>query len=69
MIENNFEFYDRIFISVIFLSVISLMVQGYVILTESYGYENKVRYKKRFEKLRKQMEKIIHANGHSTKKD
>ena len=53
----------------ILISVLSLIFQGYAILTESYGYKNEVRYKKRAEKLRKQMEKIIHANGRFTKED
>jgi len=60
---------DQVLLTVIIISLLTLIFQGYAILTESYGYKNEVRYKKRAEKLRKQMEKIIHANGRFTKED
>ena len=60
---------EQVLLLVILISVLSLIFQGYAILTESYGYKNEVRYKKRAENLRKQMEKIIHANGRFTKED
>lgn len=60
---------DQVLLTVIIISLLTLIFQGYAILTESYGYKNEVRYKKRAENLRKQMEKIIHANGRFTKED
>ena len=60
---------DQVLLTVIIITLLTLIFQGYAILTESYGYKNEVRYKKRAEKLRKQMEKIIHANGRFTKED
>ena len=58
---------DQVLLTVIIITLLTLIFQGYAILTESYGYKNEVRYKKRAENLRKQMEKIIHANGRFTK--
>jgi hypothetical protein len=60
---------DQVLLTVIIITLLTLIFQGYAILTESYGYKNEVRYKKRAENLRKQMEKIIHANGRFTKED
>ena len=60
---------DQVLLTVIIITLLTLIFQGYAILTGSYGYKNEVRYKKRAENLRKQMEKIIHANGRFTKED
>ena len=60
---------DQVLLTVIIITLLTLIFQGYAILTESYGYKNEVRYKKRAENLRKQMEKIIHATGRFTKED
>ena len=60
---------DQVLLTVIIISLLTLIFQGYAILTGRYGYKNEVRYKKRAENLRKQMEKIIHANGRFTKED
>ena len=60
---------DQVLLTVIIITLLTLIFQGYAILTESYGYKNEVRYKKRAENLRKQMEKIIHAKGRFPKED
>ncbi len=60
---------DKILLLVVLISSMSLMFQGYAILTGRYGYKNEVRDKKRAEIIRKQLEEIIHANGRSTEED
>ena len=60
---------DQALLLVVLISSISLMFQGYAILTGKYGYKNEVREKKRAALVRKQMEEIIHANGRTTEED
>ena len=52
-----------------FFAGVSLFCQGHAIFHGKYGYKHAGREKKRAENVRKQMEKIINANGHSTKED
>ena len=60
---------DKILMLVVLISSMSLMFQGYAILTGRYGYKNEVREKRRAAMVRKQMEEIIHANGRTTEED
>ena len=53
----------------LFLFGITMIIQGHFIFHGKYGYKHAGREKKRAENVRKQMEEIINANGHSTKED
>ena len=47
----------------------TMICQGHAIFHGKYGYKHTERDKKRSADIRKQLEEIINANGHSTKED
>ena len=53
----------------LFLFGITMICQGHAIFHGKYGYKHTERDKKRSADIRKQLEEIINANGHSTKED
>ena len=48
---------------------VTMFCQGHAIFHGKYGYKHTERDKQRSADIRKQLEKIINANGHSTKED
>jgi len=69
MVENHTIVLQWILVVVVFFAGVSLLCQGHAIFHGKYGYKHAGREKKRAENVRKQMEEIINANGHSTKED
>ena len=53
----------------LFLFGITMICQGHAIFHGKYGYRHTERDKKRSADIRKQLEEIINANGHSTEED
>jgi len=53
----------------LFLFGITMIIQGHFIFHGKYGYKHSERDKKRSADIRKQLEQIINANGHSTEED
>ena len=53
----------------LFVFGITMICQGHAIFHGKYGYKHTERDKKRSADIRKQLEEIINANGHSTKED
>ena len=60
---------DWIGVVALFLFGISMICQGHFIFHGKYGYKHSERDKKRSADIRKQLEEIINANGHSTEED
>jgi uncharacterized membrane protein YciS (DUF1049 family) len=48
---------------------LTMICQGHFIFHGKYGYKHTERDKKRSADIRKQLEEIINANGHSTEED
>jgi len=46
-----------------------MIIQGHFIFHGKYGYKHSEREKTRSADIRKQLEQIINANGHSTEED
>ena len=53
----------------LFFFGITMICQGHAIFHGKYGYKHTERDKKRSADIRKQLEEIINANGHSTEED
>jgi hypothetical protein len=53
----------------LFLFGMTMICQGHFIFHGKYGYKHTERDKKRSADIRKQLEEIINANGHSTEED
>ena len=53
----------------LFLFGITMFWQGHAIFHGKYGYKHSEREKNRSADIRKQLEEIINANGHSTEED
>ena len=53
----------------LFLFGITMICQGHAIFHGKYGYKHTEREKNRSADIRKQLEEIINANGHSTEED
>ena len=53
----------------LFLFGITMICQGHAIFHGKYGYKHTEREKNRSANIRKQLEQIINANGHSTEED
>ena len=53
----------------LFLFGITMICQGHFIFHGKYGYRHSEREKTRSADIRKQLEQIINANGHSTEED
>ena len=53
----------------LFLFGITMICQGHAIFHGKYGYKHSEREKNRLADIRKQLEQIINANGHSTEED
>ena len=53
----------------LFLFGITMICQGHAIFHGKYGYKHSEREKNRSADIRKQLEEIINANGHSTEED
>ena len=47
----------------------TMICQGHAIFHGKYGYKHSEREKNRSADIRKQLEEIINANGHSTEED
>jgi hypothetical protein len=60
---------DWIGVILLFLFGITMFWQGHAIFHGKYGYKHCEREKNRSADIRKQLEEIINANGHSTKED
>ena len=66
MAQNHIELIGTV---LLFVFGISMICQGHAIFHGKYGYKHSERDKKRSADIRKQMEQIINANGHSKQKD
>jgi putative Mn2+ efflux pump MntP len=53
----------------LFFFGITMICQGHAIFHGKYGYKHSEREKHRSADIRKQLEEIINANGHSTEED
>ena len=60
---------DWIGVVLLFLFGMTMICQGHFIFHGKYGYKHTERDKKRSADIRKQLEEIINANGHSTEED
>ena len=60
---------DWIGVILLFGFGITLIIQGHFIFHGKYGYRHSEREKTRSADIRKQLEQIINANGHSTEED
>ena len=60
---------DWIGVILLFLFGITMFWQGHAIFHGKYGYKHCEREKNRSSDIRKQLEQIINANGHSTEED
>ena len=60
---------DWIGVVLLFGFGMTMICQGHAIFHGKYGYRHSERDKKRSADIRKQLEKIINANGHSTEED
>ena len=67
MVENHTI--EWIGVILLFTFGITMICQGHAIFHGKYGYRHTERGKKRSADIRKQLEEIINANGHSTEED
>ena len=69
MVENHIIVIEWIGIVLALVFGVTMFCQGHAIFHGKYGYKHTERDKKRSADIRKQLEEIINANGHSTEED
>ena len=69
MVENHIIVIEWIGIVLALVFGVTMFCQGHAIFHGKYGYRHTERDKKRSADIRKQLEEIINANGHSTEED
>ena len=67
MVEHHII--DWLGVIAMFLFGMTMICQGHFIFHGKYGYKHSEREKTRSTDIRKQLEQIINANGHSTEED